>query len=217
MHEGDLHDAGSAGPSSGRRPSGPSAWLRPAQTVDIDVMRGRRRVAGEPVRAPAQQGHRAARVAAPRVRQAHGQLGQALPEVSLGRRSCLPRGLQHLVRVEGPAVVKQLLGRRQRLRGGQRGRVRQRLLPGRIARQRAPERIPWPGIPGPPGRVPVAPGRAPGRASGPSLPGTRLAFRLGVAEPGAELQVEAFGYFLVREVTRAVQQPPPVRRFHVHT
>ncbi len=62
----------------------------------------------------AQQCDSAAGVAALDVREAHGNLSQALPQLALGGRRRLPRCLEHFMRAKRPAVVDQLLRERKR-------------------------------------------------------------------------------------------------------
>ena len=113
------------------------------------------RVPADPGGAPAQQGDRADGIAAPGVGQADRQLGQALPQVALSGRSGLPGRLQDLMGMErAPGVQQPLRGVQGRGRG-QRGHVRHGRLAVRAALQRAPEAVPRPRVPGPPGRVPV--------------------------------------------------------------
>ena len=65
--------------------------------------------------APAEQGGRAAGVAAAGVGQPDRDLGQALPHVALARPGRFPGRLEDLVRVERASVAKQLIGERRRV------------------------------------------------------------------------------------------------------
>jgi hypothetical protein len=59
---------------------------------------------------PTPEQHRGSGVVpAKRVGQPDSELGQPLPQVALGVRSCLPGGLQHLVGVERTTFVQESL------------------------------------------------------------------------------------------------------------
>jgi hypothetical protein len=45
--------------------------------------------------------------------QPDSQLSQSLPQLALGLRGCLPRGLKYLVRVKGPTLIQESLSLRQ--------------------------------------------------------------------------------------------------------
>jgi hypothetical protein len=75
-------------------------------------------VRADALSAPAEQGGRAAGVAAAGVGQPDRDLGQALPHVALTRPGRFPGRLEDLVRVERASVAKQLIGERRRLGPG---------------------------------------------------------------------------------------------------
>jgi len=62
------------------------------------------------------QSDRTVSVAALDVGDADRQLGKALPQRPLVVRAVLPRGLEHLVRIERKAAVQQILGVGERFR-----------------------------------------------------------------------------------------------------
>ena len=80
--------------------------------ASVDVVRCRAGISGHPPRAPAEQSRGAMSVTPPRMREAHRDLGEPLPQVPLGGRRGLPRRFEHLVRMERAALVEQLLGER---------------------------------------------------------------------------------------------------------
>src|SRR4051794_21792920 len=137
-----------------------AAVRRPAhEGLDGDAVRRVGRVRLEVRRPPLDQGRRALRVAPRGVRESHGDLRQAAPQLPLGLRRALPRVLEHLVRVERPSGVQ------QRLRLGQRGgrrtddALRCALLTGRAVGQRPAQRVAGPGVAGTPRCVTVTVGR----------------------------------------------------------
>lgn len=85
---------------------------REVHAVRMRVTTGRTRATGgaDALGAATEQGDGAAGVAPAGVRQADRDLGQALPQVALVRRSGLPGRLEDLVRVEGAAVAEQAVG-----------------------------------------------------------------------------------------------------------
>lgn len=104
-------------PQSGAVQTGQAGVVDPggqhgAGTADarhVNVMRADWRIVSQPGGSAAQQGSPAPGVPAQCVGQADGNLGKPLPQVTLIRRSALPRCLKNFVCVERPAVVDQLL------------------------------------------------------------------------------------------------------------
>src|ERR671931_2615696 len=89
------------------------------------------------------------------MREPHGKLRQPPPQLPLVLGPRLPRILEHFMRMEGLTAVQQLLRLGDALL---RGAYDAHGLPGdpvRAVRQRPPEPVPRPGIPGPPLTVPV--------------------------------------------------------------
>ncbi len=131
-------------------PAGPVIRAGPA--------RGLRLVRADALGAPGQQRDGALGVAPVRVRQPDRDLGQPLPQVTLGRRSGLPRGLQDLVGVERASRPQHLVGQPGRLRAGQRQVIGHAFpgVPGPLyGVERTPERVAGPRVPRPASRIAV--------------------------------------------------------------
>ena len=79
------------------------------QSRDVDAVWPWYGIARDPVSPAPKQGRGSGFVATKRMGQADSKLRQALPEVALAGRSCLPGGLEDLVGVEGTAFVQQPL------------------------------------------------------------------------------------------------------------
>src|SRR5215469_15785017 len=141
------------------------------------------------------------------MREADGKLGQTLPQVTLAWLGALPGRLEYLVGVKGPAIVDQLLRGRERPGRGDIEAIGQDRIAGGISGQRSSEGVTWPRVPGPAGRVAVAIGR--GRIH-------ESALRLRIDKPGPQLEVEALRHLLVREMSGAVDEPPPIRRLDIN-
>ena len=101
--------------------------------------------------AAAEQGDGAAGVAPAGVRQADRDLGQALPQVALVRRSGLPGRLEDLVRVEGAAVTEQAVGEDGGIAAGDDQVVGNPVLAGIAVGQRASQAVAGACVPGPAG------------------------------------------------------------------
>ena len=113
--------------------------------------------AGDVAGAPAQQRHRAARVAAPGVREADRDLGEAAPQLAFRPRNGLPGRLEDLVGVERPALGEQPAAELGRL-GGRDDQVvgdARHVLRGRPGKRPA-KLVPRARVARPPGGVPVA-------------------------------------------------------------
>jgi hypothetical protein len=123
-------------------------------------VRRRAGIPGYPIRTPAEQRCGAPGVPAPRVRKANRDLGEPLPQITLGGGRGLPRGLEHLVRVKRALGVEQLLGKLERLGRREDEIVRDPFVAGRAAWQRPAQRVTWPGIASPPRRITITPARA---------------------------------------------------------
>ena len=114
----------------GAKKPGGSGWLEVPQRVlqprgqclcpdeqsrDVDAVWPGYGIARDPVSPAPKQGRGSGFVATKRMGQADSKLRQALPEVALAGRSCLPGGLEDLVGVEGTAFVQQPLSFAQAL------------------------------------------------------------------------------------------------------
>ncbi len=111
----------------------------------------------QPIRRPPEQPLRADHIAAQAVRAADGELRERLPQACSGSIARgLPGILEHLMGVEGPADIKQLLGVMQGLLRRASNPLR---LPGnasRAMRERAAKAVARSGAPGTPRCVTIA-------------------------------------------------------------
>ncbi len=125
------------------------------QARDVQSMWRVGSVGVDPVRTAVQQCRRAPRVAALHVGETDRELRQALPQLAVLPRSCLPDPLEHLVSVERVTVVDQLLGLAHRIVRAQRDILGNPVDPLRTMWQRPALGISGSGVAGPAGGVPV--------------------------------------------------------------
>jgi hypothetical protein len=133
----------------------------PDETVDIHTVRRRMSYQAQAIRPASEQGCRTIEVAALHVNDANGELGQALPQRSLGVRTTFPRGLEHLVRVERQVPVQQILGVGERFRRWQLEIVRDPRNSGTAGRQKSAHGITRSGVARPTDLVAIALGHVP--------------------------------------------------------